>query len=639
MEIIVVHLIEGTTPDKPPNEISTCLSNFRREMNVTQLTDAIQKSKENNKGKHKDDSNEIDGYMRSIWTTLLHCATHSSSSVRVAAYTATWSFLMKTMPTYPKLMRNSFCDIVNHFSGESNGSILLIASFAFISHFISPNKMDDFLDRTPLFHHFVANESICSEHLGNIISNLSPNLSDEWYKNLLLAFIKLWKVTYSQSSPSRHVLKAIGALIKKNQKLLLPEILVTDEKNVFPGQLSLISYILSSSISSLSISESVSNSIDENFINLDNLNLKKTAISAFDSLKSKQSRSMTEIDDCLSILSLRSKSFKVTVTLENDDEKEQKFLITLEDHGSFIFDDQKSLQRPVFYLLPLPKQILLPRLENESPSIIGTKLKTIAMMISDSSIIQDVEEEIEIIDKLCSTDEYNETVSHCLQCLSLCINSLILNTKSHTLSRLLKKLLFAKTVSWFHAFNILSVIKAIRIDLIPIVLGPSGFREIIKTVVTFSMNMNQDFSRSSFDTIVKLTSDETFYEVTNIVAKDLDFFNSFSLQKHLLILSGLISLHPNQDRSHLQWVFDSVIESIHLHIFDIDASAAIFRFFSFFRISILDEDIRTPIIKIAKIILKCAFDIYRNGSSIKPSLSSGSLELGSNSVVTFLDSR
>ncbi|OHT13931.1 hypothetical protein TRFO_15829 [Tritrichomonas foetus] len=573
MKAIVRRLVEGTSPDKSPHDITASLSLFQQEINIHKLYSA--------------EEDQIDLLLKTIWTQLLTCSASQNVSVRVAAYTATSNFLLKLMPYYPLKMRTTFSDVAIQFSGESQNSLLLIASFAFISHFISPANVDDFLSATPIFHHFITNECISSDHLSNIIHNLDSHLSNDWFKNLLLAFINL-----NNHNPSRHITKAVSALIQKNPDVLMKEILIYDN-NWSPAQLSLISYVMTS----------------VNF-DLDTLDLLKTEVAAFECLK-KEGSSMTEIDDALAILSLKSKSFKINVK-----KVEEGFEIDLENYGKIIFNDEKAMKRASFYMLPLPKEYLIPK-ENDSPTIIGTKFKTIGNLIKDFNQIIDVETEIDLFDSYC-TSEYNDTVSSCLQCLAICVNTLIMNCKTHKLSRLLRRVLFNKTTSWFHAFDILRVIRSIKPEFIPLVFGESGFKSVIQLVTGFCMHMNDDLSRCSFDTITELTSKETFREVTEYVSQNIDFFNAFSIQKNLLILGRLISKHYKEDRSHLFWLFNAVLESIDYHLYDVDVMTSIFHFFSFFNLSTIPINIITPLMKIATAIYSSTILVWAKNETYVP---------------------
>ena len=604
MQAVVDELINGTLPEKSPHDVVSSLSSFKQQINVEKFRSI--------------DNTFINRILKNIWTILLTCSASQSSSIRVAAYSATSVFLLKLMPYYPSKMRTTFTNVAEQFSSDSQNSLLLIASFAFMSHFIAPMCLEDFLSATPIYHHFVSEQCVNSEHLSNIISNLSSNISIEWFKMLLLALLNSYN-----NKQGFQLMKGIAEIIKKEPNYLLNEILITSDK-WSPPQISLISYVFTY----LKHNDSTS------ALDLNSFDLYHTAIAAFQCLK--KMGSITEIDESLSILSLRTKSFTTKVEKVDDNSKSIKITIVGYD-DEIIFNDENAMRRSTFYLLPLPDDFLIVN-DNDTTNIIQSKLTSLGNSLSKYTNIVDVEYVIDLLDKYCSTYEYNDIVSSSLKCLSRCINSLILNAKSRKLLNLLNRILFVKTVSWYHAYDILMVFKSLKNELIPYIFGNTGFHKILKQIITFCNHPNDDLSHSSFETISALTTKENFIEVTDYVAKDINFFDRISLQKHLLIISGLIAEHPKIDKSHLYWVFNSVIECFEFYTFDIDTTTSIFHFLSFFNYSTISIDVLQPILDVANIIYDSTIHIWvkndkKTNNIIEDNLKNHFFDIISNQII------
>ena len=537
MKKIVEKLEAGTSNEKSsPSDLCKALCDFQTDVSPVLCIGV------------KEDL--LSGLFRKIWEILFKCSASQSSTVRMTTYSTTSMFLLKLGPFAPLLLRSTFGDATMAHAVEHSSSVLVIAVFSFLSHFVAPVQLETFLEKTQIFHQFVCQESITSEHLPNIVNNLG-NLSIEWFQGLLLALLGA-----NKAQESRMVIKAIGSVVKRNPEVLMNCLLEQE------CPLSLASYILQSV------------PIDQTKVDLSQF-----AFSAFDALRQPaESRSISSVDDAFMVMSrIETQTVKVR-HIEG-----YKFEIELEGYGKVEFEDEKAMQRPGFYSLPLPHQFLIPK-EDDSCAVIGAKLNTLGRQIRDKNVVMNVEEEIQIFDKIASYG-YDDRTSGVLQSLALCVNSLIANAKSSRLSNILRRVLFVEPKSWFHASDMLAVIREIDPKLIPVVFGRSGFNEILQTVLKFCLNPNEDLSRSSFQVISKLTTEATFREVTQFVADNTDFFDAFSLQKHLLILAGLITANFNYDRSHLRSFTDTILEVFPYHADDIYVLGSIYQFLTYVDIS------------------------------------------------------
>lgn len=219
---------------------------------------------------------QVKEVFKTVWETLISTMNRFASliSIRVATFSVASTFLIRMTPFFPFQIRESFSEIVgsevslnqnessnpnsNHETQSSssklienknnhsnrfidlypisnkpnvspgttslsNVSILLASSFSFITNFISLEFVDDFLVRSPIFHHFIDKDSLESERLPDIISNICDNVGVEWYRSLLLALLQ---VNSSKGHIwSRSTIKTILAVIRHFPHILMNDVL------------------------------------------------------------------------------------------------------------------------------------------------------------------------------------------------------------------------------------------------------------------------------------------------------------------------------------------------------------------------------------------------------------------------------
>jgi hypothetical protein len=179
--------------------------------------------------------------LRDFWRFFLFSAAHPSSNVRIAAYQATGSFLLKLTPYFASEIHATFGEQSTETTIAIQSSAIIASAFAYISKTISLPLLEEFLDSTPVYHHFSLSDTIFSEHLSSIISNLGP-LGIEWFSTLLNSLL----LTLNESS-NHSMLRAISAIVKHHPAELMTEILDLGKSRGIPGYyLSLVSFILSS---------------------------------------------------------------------------------------------------------------------------------------------------------------------------------------------------------------------------------------------------------------------------------------------------------------------------------------------------------------------------------------------------------
>lgn len=526
-----------------------------------------------------------ENFFTRLWNFLLFTASHSNTSVRLAAYRTTGAFLLKVTPYYPKEIMNTFSDIALASTIDMKSSAIIASSFAFISNFTALPYLQDFLHKTPVFHHFSISDSIFSEHLSQIIRNLG-RLGDEWLLTLLHCFLE--KVI---TSKDRYLILSIAEIIKHSPLKLMNELLIFIRDNSqLSENLELISYLFSS--------------IDCNYDTIDLGDVVEAAMKIISNIS--KSTSM-EIDSAFQILSIKSPSFSVQIdkivnetenqaneseeskSNDTDDSAKKKSNDNDEFKNVFvkinaIFGEKTLsdtipvspyLNRPSFFNLPLPLDILKvnPR---DGVLQLTAKFKTMAKMINDiengiepNLINADNDNDINrskkdirsaIFNQFSSflSASYNDMTSACMQGYALCLCSLLRHCDECNVINLTKHVIFAKPQSWFHSSDILRIIKAIpycfystyngkyydeNMDFYPVfneVNAPFKTEAILDVLTSFVMNTNEELSKHALKATSRVIINTDFERGTQYIASKITFFDNFQLGKLLSILTSTI---------------------------------------------------------------------------------------------------
>lgn len=528
MEEFIKSFVEGTDPQNAKSEISRYLFQFRVNVNPNLFRPYP--------------SSEIEDFLYQILLQLSKCIDTNSASTTVSVFSATTAFLIKIIQFYSAEMQKAFIRLTLETTGNLNCSILLISIFAFITNFVAKPFLNDLIDHLPIFHIFV---NVNSDHLPTIISNL-PKLTDEWNISLLLLFIKSYKVNYN----SRYLLPILK-IVEKDPDLLFNYVLESHE-------ISLIAYVLSS------FKKQLKNDLD--FLGTADLAIEKleNAVNA-------------EIDDCFSILSLNHPSFKLNLNIYNN---QSEIELSVSDNKKIVLKIEKYRDIASFYLIPLPNNFLYPNITDRIPIIVN-KFKSITNKINNSLMTYD--EAIDIFNNF-SQCEYNNGISAFLMCFADTIKILLKEATDYKIIFILRKILFqTKFVSWIHCMDILKIIEAIGFNLDEYIKRS----DLMKIILQFVLNPNEKLSSKSMKLIVKLIDQDNYLNITDYIAKNIDFFSNESLRKHLTLLSLILKkINKNDEIYHLNWVVNAINENINDYVgqynCDIGLLTSIFYFLKYF---------------------------------------------------------
>lgn len=474
-----------------------------------------------------------------------------SSNTRLASYRATGTFLTRITPYYPKLMHESFSEVTLNSTVDVKSSAVIASTFGFISTFIARNDLDIFLKTTPVFHHFSILDPQFSDHLAPVISNLG-HLGIEWHKNLLHSYLE-----QISGVPSRDLIKAISAIAHNYPKVMLKEIIeFLKDHSSFSKNLTLLAYLLSNNSNLL--------------VGVDLYPIAETAIQVLS-----HQASTADLDCAIQLLSIHSDSFRSKV----DDEQNGFVHIKIYNYNNSETKEcsleVKLVQStPSFYLLELPYELVIPN-DQDSLLVLSSKFKTLGMIANKMNQVSKI---YDIFEKYLGT-EYNETTSSAMAGFSLCINKFMKDVAAQRLYSLLRQTIFVKVISWFHASDILNVLKSIDVASFTEKFGDHFFIEVLDTVVQFCFSANEKLSAVSLTTLMDLTTQNNFELVLKTVINHSDIFDSFMFTRTLGIMVAILSEFPSESQQMSDFI-RQVTEASLLYTDSVQILSLIFEFIS-----------------------------------------------------------
>ncbi|OHT02286.1 hypothetical protein TRFO_30601 [Tritrichomonas foetus] len=464
--------------------------------------------------------NQIQICFMKIWNILFNLSINSSTTIRLESSRAASIFITRMIPFYNESLQKSFSKITESIKYETP---LILASFAIMTKHISP----------PLVLQYI---NIC------IIENL--NINDSCYPFIIdnLGILGLGVLQYLfkallnqfQTDQNRHLIRSIGSVVRHSPEVFLPQVLNLNS-------LTLFAYIFTNM------------NIDPTNYNISHvLDLICTTLSS-------ESSSPLDRDSSLQILS----TLNPTVELISND----LIKITFCNDRSIILVPSKNLDRPPFFSLMLPLELLEPN-ENESVLILSSKFKTIAKSANEQNISQI----LDIFNKYLSLP-YNEVVSAAI----IGISSEIKRINS---PELVNKIIYSKIVNWFHAFDVLRIIRNHELN-----------KHTLKLLYGFIISGNVKLSDESIDVVRSLINHSNFEEVESFFTHKIDIFNENHLERILATLNsifdGLNKINcQNSSQCNIimnvnnRWLIKTLFEAVLVYKNDFQVLTYIFNYLS-----------------------------------------------------------
>ncbi len=446
-------------------------------------------------------------------------------------------------------------------------SAIIASSFAFLSSRISLPYLNNFIDTTPVYHHFTISDPIFTEHLSSIISNLGE-LGFDWFQTLLYSFLK-----YFQTSSDRYLIKSIAAVIKHDPITLFNETLkFIYEKEDYKYYLSLISFIINSN-------QDLQNA---------NLDLYKIAKTAMDVLDHLGSCNATQIDSAMQVLVIHSNFYQIETNLIESQQLEIELKsINNEESLKIRVDISNLVTRPSFYLFDLPIEISKPE-KSDALLTFSAKMNSLAKRANKHP-----EESKQIFDIFVHyyNPTYNENVSAVLQGISVSISTMISKIDHKNLIPFLESAIFSSPSNWFHSSDQLTLIKHIPPESFTNLFGPKGLKRIGLLLINLALSHNEQVSKKSIKAMKKLVTENNFKDLTLLISKHIDIYDSFNLIHLLPLLSNIIENMKDVKTDHLNFFVLQLFELTDLYSNELNVLTEIFFFFGCFNLYFVNKKI------------------------------------------------
>ncbi|EAY21679.1 hypothetical protein TVAG_237050 [Trichomonas vaginalis G3] len=511
-----------------------------------------------------------------IWKFLLFAANNNTVSVRLATYKTAGLFLLKNTPFFAKEVTKSFSETATQTTIEIKSSIILASSFAFICNLIPESNLKDFIENTPIFHHFTVVDPVFSDHLSTVISKLK-RLELNWMRSLLLSYLD---VLDPQSE--RYLFKSISACVKNFKHKLMPEVLNYVYKQENPSiHLPLLSYIFTAVP-----------------MNTNELDLARLAEIIYNVLTDKKEHEQAIIDSSFHILSLQSNSFKTVFKEVNSNTLE----LTIETNKilNCKINYTKYNFMPSFYKMKLPFDMLVPK-QNDAVMIIPAKIITLGTLAT-----QNQTEYLNILDSFI-TDKFDDRSDAACTSLSNCINKLEITNQ---LAHLFTKIVFAKQTSWFHSLSILKLIKAASISTVISLIGAAKINDIVSLIIELCYNLNDNVSSKSLQVLVKFIRDEDVSLVCNKLMQNLDLTESMNFATSFKILTELKKFHPHADDPSMVAMVDIACEYLSMFRSDFATAIVLMEFLSLCDLSNARPSLVSEVFYIVSSISYASLEFY-----------------------------
>ncbi|EAY04689.1 hypothetical protein TVAG_474870 [Trichomonas vaginalis G3] len=495
-------------PSSTPQQLSQGLTDLQKSLIMVNF-------------KGKDEAALMETF-KSIWKGLLITSANPASSVRLASYKATGIYLTKITPYFPNEICKSFSEIALEATITAHNSAIIASSFAYITRFIAPMYLQQFLKSTPVFHHFSFIDPTFSEYIAQIITN-SRHLGIDWLKILLHSLLER-----IDAAENRHLSKAVAAIVNLHPTTMFEELIdfiiennkPMERSQVILSHLPLLAYIL--------------NNIEGKSSKFDLYEISEAAIT----LLNKSEKSIVESDSAFQLLAIENRSFSVNITLinENIEISLQNADKTKNNKANICIE--KFKESPAFYLMPLPFEMLIPN-ENDSPSVRNSKNTSLGRLANHIEDQKKLDEIVEILIKSASQQNLEAAIS-VNTAISICINNLLKHASIDVLSKLLLNIIFIEKSSWYRSLSMLKIIGNINFKLFISRIGRPIYNDILELLCKLCFEKNESLYVTACDILAKVISRQDVSFVCNVLISDSSFFNEYKLERALIAFNKIL---------------------------------------------------------------------------------------------------
>ena len=382
-------------------------------------------------------NNDCERSLAVVLNVIFRYAAYPESNVSISAYSALGGLLMTVSPYVPRQFINAFATAISPLPISPKISIAIINSFVYLTRFVSPVRMTDFLSRVQVLTHFSVDMTENLKYLPQIIP-LMKNLPIQFHQNVIRSL-----VYKCGRQPNSSFVSCAMALIESNpQQLLSLTIQFLDENKLF-----LAADLLGASLLK-----------NKSYYDMLNEQEKKLFFDAAILALTKEHLELSSFESGCVILSLFLKYNRNNTELYNSyDEEIQKA----------INRDMLPVYKVRLFLLPRKLEELKDD-PKDTDQMKSAKLQALAQFYIDNEDNVDVCNP-DVISEMFLKYKNSENDLYCvlIESFALCIRSFIIKCKKRFHLQLLEFILRKKNKNWVHDEAVAKLIDHLDSYIVP----------------------------------------------------------------------------------------------------------------------------------------------------------------------------
>lgn len=520
-----------------PHELSVLLTKFRNDLSFKWIMSKADNQEE---------------YLRLVLITILQLTEEKNTGIRLAAYSTIGKLLLSVAPYSPILFINAFEHAITSLPVSSRISIAIINTFMSLMRFVSPVRIQSFVNNMPILHHFSADISDFIRYLPKTMLMMSK-LPLEFQQRILHPL-----VSSCQKEPNNSFSISISLLIDHNPQQLLPHLMkcILNEKldiaAIWIGPNLLNSKDNFNLLTKEGKEFFLSNSLEQ--LHLTNLNV-------------------THFEYACKIIAFFLRYTKNTSEYSEIHQRYQSNLLP-----SYTGPFKTSL-------LVIPSDSLDHLIDNpnEPDSVRSLQLAALVNYFYDHFDTVDCDQIAEMIYDLRNTtnDLYSSVIEH----FSTCINDLFVKCKKSFHIDLFKHIITHKNANWVQNMKLVKLIDKANFDLC--VKYIENYQDIvINLLIDFTISPKDSLFEASVEVMKNIASYDNIVTILNKI-QNSDWIQEKIVYKRFYLLAELKQLF---DHAHFSYFVDLAYEIL-LFTEKVKLHSIIFKFLSISKVNYLPTQI------------------------------------------------
>ncbi|OHS92948.1 hypothetical protein TRFO_12125 [Tritrichomonas foetus] len=445
--------------------------------------------------------------LKVVIITLLHLTEERNTGIRLAAYSTIGTLILTVAPYSPSTFINAFGDAITSLPVSPKISIAIINTFMCLMKFVSPVRIQSFVENMPILHHFGADISDFIQYLPKTMP-MMKKLPPEFQQSILKSL-----VTACGREPNGHFAASISGLIHHNRELLIPDLQKYLIRNKFSIAAIWIGPILFSD--------------KKNYEIMDDEGKEFFLSNSFAQLKE------NPLNLSLFEYSCRIIAFAMRYSKSKDE------LIALKDRFKGNLLDNYQLQyRTALMAIPCDNINLLIDNPEEPESVRAVRLSAISNYFFDHIETVDADQIAKIMYDLHNT--HNDLYSSLIDNFSKCINLMFTKCKEQHHIDLLKFIFSKKNSNWVQDVKVVQLIRNINVDLCRRNI-PEYPKIVINLLLEHTISPTDTLFEEAVEALKKFASYETIVEIL-VGVKDSDWISENIVYKRFYLLHQLARL-------------------------------------------------------------------------------------------------